>query len=134
MAYPDDAIPDGHFTGQSNITREKGDGNDLASLLNTIVGKLVGVGAYKVARGMATTVTASDTVVTGLATCVAVVATLNDDPVDGCQFVTANIGDQAGSPAAGSFYLKTWKATDGDATLVAATTFTKKVAWIAIGT
>lgn len=96
---------------------------------------ILGVAAgYKLARGQATTVAASDTIVSGLTTIVAVVAVLDDDPVDGCQFVSASIGNQAGSPAAGSFYLKTWKATDGDATLVAATTFTKKVNWVAIGT
>jgi len=91
-------------------------------------------GDYKIARGQATTVDEDDTVVSGLTTIVAVVATLNDDPVDGCQFVTASIGNQAGAPAAGSFLLKTWKCVDGDATLVAATTFSKKVNWIAIGT
>ena len=91
-------------------------------------------GDYKIARGQASTVDADDTIVSGLTTIVAVVASLDDDPVDGCQFVTASIGNQAGAPAAGSFFLKTWKCVDGDATLVAATTFSKKVNWIAIGT
>lgn len=96
---------------------------------------LVGVAAgYKVARGQHTTVAASDTVVTGLATVVAVVAQLDDDPVDGAMHVTSSIGDQAGAPAAGSVLIKTWKSTDADATLIAATTFSKKVNWIAIGT
>jgi hypothetical protein len=96
---------------------------------------VTGVAAsYKLARGQTTVGSASDTVVSGLTTIVAVVASLNDDPVDGCQFVSASIGNQAGAPAAGSFYLKTWKAVDGDATLVAATTASKKVNWIAIGT
>jgi hypothetical protein len=89
---------------------------------------------YKVARGQHTTVDENDTVVTGLATVVSVVVSLDDDPVDGCQFVTGSIGDQAGAPAAGSVLIKTWKAVDGDASLVAATTFSKKVNWIAIGT
>lgn len=89
---------------------------------------------YALARGQHTTVAASDTVVTGLATVVAVVAQLDDDPVDGCMHVTSSIGNQAGAPAAGSIYLKTWKSTDADATLIAATTFGKKVNWIAIGT
>lgn len=96
----------------------------------------VGVAAgYKVARGQHTTVDENDTVVTGLATVVAVVATLDSDPVDGCQAVTASIGDQAGAPAAGSVLIKTWKATAADnSALVAASTFSKKVNWIAIGT
>lgn len=89
---------------------------------------------YALARGQHTTIAASDTVVTGLANVVAVVAQLDDDPVDGCMHVTSSIGDQAGAPAAGSIYLKTWKSTDADATLIAATTFSKKVNWIAIGT
>lgn len=89
---------------------------------------------YALARGQHTTVAASDAVVTGLATVVAVMAQLDDDPVDGCMHVSASIGDQAGAPAAGSIYIKTWKSTDADATLIAATTFNKKVNWIAIGT
>ncbi len=89
---------------------------------------------YVLARGQHTTIAASDTVVTGLATVVVVVAQLDDDPVDGCMHVTSSIGDQAGAPAAGSILIKTWKSEDADATLVAATTFGKKVNWIAIGT
>lgn len=89
---------------------------------------------YALARGQHTTVAASDTVVTGLATVVAVVAQLDDDPVDGCMHVTSSIGDQAGAPAAGSILIKTWKSADADATLIAATTFAKKINWIAIGT
>lgn len=87
-----------------------------------------------VAYGQTTTATASDTVVTGLKALTQVVAVLNDAPVTGCQFVTADIGDQAGAPAAGSFLLKTWKATaTADTAQIAATTFSKKVNWIAIG-
>lgn len=89
---------------------------------------------YKVARGQHTTVDENDTVVTGLATVVSAVACLDDDPVDGAMYVTCSIGDQAGAPAAGSILIKTWKNTDADATHVAASTFSKKVNWIAIGT
>jgi predicted RecA/RadA family phage recombinase len=90
---------------------------------------------YKLARGVHTTAAASDTVATGLTTVVAVCATLADDPVAGCQFVTASVGDQAGAPVAGSVLIKTWNATAaGDTTLIAATTTGKKVNWIAIGT
>jgi hypothetical protein len=104
---------------------------DAADLNALTVGVAAG---YKIARGQHETVAAADTLVTGLATVVAVIATLDDDPVDGAMFVTASIGNQAGAPAAGSVYIKTWLNTDGDASLVAATTFTKKVNWIAIGT
>jgi hypothetical protein len=87
------------------------------------------------ARGQATTVAAVDTIVTGLTTVVSVTATLDSDPVDDPEWVSASIGDQAGTPAAGSFLLKTWKNTSGsDPTPLAATTFSKKVNWIAIGT
>lgn len=97
---------------------------------------LAGVAAgYKVARGQATTVAAADTIVTGLATVVAVIASLESDPTDNPFMATAQIGDQAGSPAAGSIIIKTWQNTTGtDPTPAAATTFGKKVNWLAIGT
>jgi hypothetical protein len=88
----------------------------------------------KIARGQLTTVTAGDTVVTGLATVAAVVASLESDPTDNPFMVTAQIGDQAGAPATGSIIIKTWQNTGGaDPTPAAATTFGKKVNWIAIG-
>jgi hypothetical protein len=96
-------------------------------------GATVTVKKYGAVRGQSVTVAASDTIVTGLTHVVAVVAQLDDDPVDGCMHVTASIGDQAGAPAAGSFLQKTWKSTDADATLIAATTFGKKVNWVAFG-
>jgi len=91
--------------------------------------------ALKFARGQLTTVTATDTVVTGLATVVAVVASLESDPTDNPFMASAQIGDQAGAPAAGSIIIKTWQNTAGtDPTPAAATTFGKKVNWLAIGT
>jgi hypothetical protein len=100
------------------------------------VNDVLGVGAnYKIARGQLTTASAADTVVTGLATVVAVVACYDDSPADANDFVSATIGDQAGTPAAGSVIIKTWKTADGaDVTPTAATSFGKKVNWIAIGT
>lgn len=87
-----------------------------------------------VAYGQATTVAASDTIVTGLNQVIAAVAAMDDAPVIGCDRAEASIGDQAGTPAAGSILLKTFKPTaTGDATPIAATTFSKKVNWIAIG-
>lgn len=78
---------------------------------------------------------ATKTIVTGLTTVAKVVASLDDDPVAGCQYCTATIGDQNGAPAAGSIILKIWKATaTADTAVVAGTTLTKYVSWIAIGT
>jgi len=108
-------------------------GTDRTSALATAAAAVAA--GYKIARGQHTTVAASDTVVTGLATVVAVVATLDSDPVDDPFMCSASIGDQSGAPAAGSVLIKTWKNTGGtDPTPLAATTFSKKVNWIAIGT
>lgn len=84
--------------------------------------------------GQHTTVAASDTVVTGLTQVFGVVAALDSNPVDDPFLVSTSIGDQAGTPAAGSFLLNTWKNTGGtDPTPAAATTFSKKVNWLAWG-
>lgn len=107
-----------------------------AAVAAAVTTPVAGVAAsYKVARGTLTPDADTKTVVTGLTTVVAVVASLDGNPVDNCQAVSASIGDQAGSPAAGSIVIKTWKATAADNTaLVAATTPWVKVSWIAIGT
>lgn len=93
--------------------------------------------ANRIARGQLSTVSASDTVVTGLALVVTVVACLDSTPTTGCSWASASIGDQAGTPAAGSILVQTWKPTTagaaGNPDVIAATTFTKKVNWIAIG-
>lgn len=88
--------------------------------------------ALRFAYGQFTTVSASDTVATGLTTVVAAVANLDSAPTTDPEIATASIGDQAGSPAAGSILIQTWKTLGG--TPAAATTFSKKVNWIAIGT
>lgn len=89
----------------------------------------------RVAFGVHTTVAAADTVVTGLTTVVSVVACYGTDPADANCYVSATIGDQAGSPAAGSVIIKTWQNTGGtDPTPAAAGSFSKLVNWIAIGT
>lgn len=100
---------------------------------DTVGAVLIGVAALAVVAGQSTTVAASDTIATGLGKVLSVVASLDSDPVDGAMHATASIGDQAGAPVAGSFLLNTWKSTDADATLVAATTFAIKVNWIAVG-
>ena len=99
---------------------------------------VAGVAAgYKIARGRHTQAAAQDTVVSGLATVVAVVVSPESYTVNQQWFGSA-IGDQAGSPAAGSFYINSYKATNhtNDTTPVAATTFSDNIVvdWIAIGT
>lgn len=78
---------------------------------------------------------AVDLVATGLTTVIAAIATLESTPVLTCSFASAFVGDQAGTPAAGSIQVKTWMVTSAiDATPIAASLFGKKVSWIAIGT
>lgn len=85
--------------------------------------------AYKVAFGQQTTVAAADSVVTGLSTIVCVVASLDSDLVDDPSWCTA-VKPSSG----GTITIKTWKNTSGtDPTPAAATTFGKKVNWIAVG-
>lgn len=111
-------------------------GVDKTGLLSgAVANPLAGTSAGKrfVAAQM-TTATAADTVVTGLTTVIACGAILDDNPGDDPMLVSATIGDQAGSPAAGSIIVKTWKNTGGtDPTPLAATTFAKKVNWWAYG-
>ena len=88
----------------------------------------------KIASGQTTTVAASDTIVTGLRKVLYAVSNLEDAPVIGCDRAQANVGDQAGTPAAGSILLKTFKpTTTTDTTPIAATTFGKKVNWMCLG-
>lgn len=80
--------------------------------------------------GNHTNVAASDTVATRLNVVLAVVVSLKDDPAASADvaLVSADVGDQAGTPAAGSFLLKSWEL---DATV--ATTFGEEITWIAVG-
>jgi hypothetical protein len=88
----------------------------------------------KVVAGQVTTVTASDTIATGLRKVLYAVAVLEDAPVAAVSSAQAAVGDQAGTPAAGSILIKTWKATaSGDTTPLAASTFGKKVNYFAVG-
>lgn len=92
---------------------------------------------YKIARGVHTQAAASDTVVTGLATVVAAIVGFGGAPTVKQLFCAGSIGDQAGTPAAGSILITTYKPTAvNDVTPTAATDFTDnvKVAWVAIGT
>jgi hypothetical protein len=111
-------------------------GSDVTSSVSGAA--VAGVAAgYKVARGVHQQAAAADTVVTGLATVVAVVVSWRDTPTLKQMFVTGSIGDQAGSPAAGSILIKTFKPTAAnDVTPIAATDFTDNLSinWEAIGT
>lgn len=123
----------------TNITKEGAFDADVRNAVNAgfqaLANAVVGLGQYKVARGVHTPTTASDTVVTGLATVVAVVATAEGPPTLTHMFTTADIGDQAGTPAAGSILIKTHKPTGAaDVTPIDATTPWQSVNWIAIGT
>ena len=111
----------------------------LTNLTKTKLEALVqgAASGYKIARGVHTQVAASDTVVTGLATVVAVVVGFGGAPTVKQLFCAGSVGDQAGTPAAGSVLITTYKPTAvNDVTPTAATDFTDnvKIAWLAIGT
>jgi len=90
---------------------------------------------YKIARGVATIGSASDTIVTGLATVVDAVVSLVGDPSMTHMSSTCTVGNQTGQPVAGSIVIKSWKPTAvGDVTPIAASDVFANVAWIAIGT
>jgi hypothetical protein len=80
----------------------------------------------KVKSGQHTTSAAVDSIVTGLSSITAAVACLNDDPGDDPLYVSC-------SWSGGTLSIKTWKTDGSDPTPAAATTFSKKVSWIAIG-
>ena len=88
------------------------------------------------ARGQHTMTSASDTVVTGLSTVNAAVAGLESAPTLTCDRAQAVVGDQAGTPAAGSIILKVFMPTSSSVTTpIAATGFASIVVnWEAIGT
>jgi len=84
------------------------------------------------ATGTLTTVTATDTVQTALREVLEVILTPNDDFVATALGVTVAISDQTTSP--GAFVIKSWMPTAaGNTAPTAATTFGKKVSWMAIG-
>jgi hypothetical protein len=102
-----------------------------AALTNPVVGAGSG---YKMARGVAT-ITGSGTVVTGLTTVVSVTATMQEDfSLTNGIGASGSIGDQAGSPAAGSVILKVWKPTANNDTTPVASGAAVHVNWIAVGT
>lgn len=118
------------------IWAELADANHMLKVTVSIGGEVPAVTVVALggntARGQHTSVAASDTVVTGLASVAGVIASLDADPGLNPGLASASIGDQAGAPAAGSVLLKTWQFTDAThPTPIAATTFGKKVNWLA---
>ncbi len=92
---------------------------------------------YKVARSASpyTPVSASDTIVTGLATVVSVIVEFASAPTLNHMWNIGDRGNQAGAPAAGSFLLKSKKPTgSGDVTPTDTTASWVSVNWFAIGT
>ncbi|MGA3067722.1 MAG: DUF2190 family protein [Tepidisphaeraceae bacterium] len=88
----------------------------------------------KTVANQVTTVTGSDTIVTGLTVVVAAIANLDSAPVLTCDRATASIGNQAGAPAAGSILIQTWMPTsNSNPTPIEATTFSKNVNYVAVG-
>lgn len=107
------------------------DGTDF--MANVLAGTAAGL---KVAFGEHVQVAASDTIVTGLTTVVAVTVTPRTRTVKQL-FFNASVGDQAGTPVAGSILITSQKPTAvNDVTPIAAVDFTDniKVNWAAFGT
>lgn len=113
-----------------------GAGTSVTKTAAQINGLVEGVaGGYKVAYGTATIGSASDTIVTGLATVVSATCSLAGDPTMNHAWSNATIGNQTGSPAAGSIIIKSWKPTAaGDVTPIPAASVFANVSWIAFGT
>lgn len=107
---------------------------NIADQINAAM--IAGAAGNKTVTGQHTMLSASDTVVTGLALVASVVAIMESDEILTFNSVSAQKGDQAGSPAAGSIVLKGWMPTDSTHPApVAATGWSGiKVNWIAVGT
>jgi hypothetical protein len=88
-------------------------------------------GKFKLASGDHTTVTAADVVTTGLVKVLGCVASMESDPVLTCDRASAV---PVGATAPGSITIKTQMPTSSSVTTpIAATTFSKKVNWLAWG-
>lgn len=124
----------GYFCGYAIASPNTSAGAQAGDSLGYFA-KATGTGSdLRSVAGQWTSVTAADTVATGLNVVVAVVASLDSDPGDNPEWCSATIGNQSGAPVAGSVIIKTWQNTSGtDPTPVAATTFGKKVNYIAVG-
>lgn len=90
--------------------------------------QMAGAGGLVLVSGRHETIDADDTVATGLSEVVDAWTELESDVIAAAASVQAVIGDQAGSPAAGSIDIKTWTEAG-----IPATTFERDVRWYAIG-
>jgi hypothetical protein len=92
-------------------------------------------GVSRIASGTITPTTGTETVVTGLATVLRAVAGFQSAPTLTHMFVEADVGDQAGTPAAGSILIRSKKPTAAaNVTPIAATTPWSAIDWVAVGT
>ena len=85
---------------------------------------------HKIAAGVHTTVAAVDVLPAStvrLSAIAAAVATLVDSPTDDPCWVSVDWAD-------GTLTIKTWRTNGTDPTPLAATTFGKRVSWLAMGT
>ena len=122
-------------TAAANAIPKAGAGATLAAGWIPDLGQVAGVAAgYKLARGTGTPDATPYTIVTGLATVIAAVAVLKGAPTVNCMGIQADVGDQAGTPAAGSIYIRTTKPTAVDNVTPIDATAWSTIDWIAIGT
>lgn len=120
------ALPSGGSLDIESGAAFKIAGTDVTAIL---AAALAGVAAgYKVARGV-DAVTGTLNKATGLATVVACVAVLKDDPSLAAMFVSV-----AAHATPGTVVLKVWKPTGAGDTTPIAGAAPANVAWIAVGT
>lgn len=90
-----------------------------------------------IAKGVATNTTATLTVVTGLGVLTSVVVSMGQSTAfnGGHEMVIADLGDQAGNPAAGSFILRSLNDNNltNDVQTTSGSSLNKKINWIAAG-
>lgn len=90
-----------------------------------------------IAKGVATNTTAVLTVVTGLGVLTSVTLTMGQTGAfnSGHEMVIADLGDQAGNPAAGSFILRSVNdnGLSNDVQNSSGSSLNRKINWIAIG-
>lgn len=109
------------------------DDTTVVAMLATMSGVAGVASGYKIARGVAS-ITGSGDVATGLSTVVAAVVSSQSNISAVNLGSSVTIGDQSGSPAAGSITIKVWKATSlNNVTMIAATN-AMDYNWIAVGT
>lgn len=110
--------------------------DDLVASAAMLVEDKVVVGlasGRKIAAGVAS-ITGSGDVVTGLATVIGAVVSIQDNITTAADRPQVTVGDQAGTPAAGSITIKVWKPTSSGNNTPIAAAGAVSVAWVAYGT